>query len=44
MVSNRFQRWATALVLSGWASMAAAVSDMPGGPRVNQLNIADPVG
>ena len=23
--------------------MAAAVSDMPGGPRVNQLNIADPV-
>jgi len=43
MVSNRFQRWATALVLSGWASMAAAVSDMPGGPRVNQLNIADPV-
>ncbi len=43
MVINRFQRWATAAVLSGWASMAAAVGDMPGGPRVNQLNIADPV-
>jgi cytochrome c oxidase subunit 2 len=29
--------------LGGWASIAAAVADMPGGPRVNQLNLAAPV-
>jgi cytochrome c oxidase subunit 2 len=29
--------------LGGWASIAAAVADMPGGPRVNQLNLTAPV-
>ena len=29
--------------LSGWVSMAAAVNDMPGGPRVNQLNVTEGV-
>ncbi|MGD9943909.1 MAG: cytochrome c oxidase subunit II [Burkholderiaceae bacterium] len=29
--------------LSGWVSIASAVGDMPGGPRVNQLNMQDPV-
>ncbi|HMN65219.1 MAG TPA: cytochrome c oxidase subunit II [Burkholderiaceae bacterium] len=28
--------------LGGWASIAAAVVDMPGGPRVNQLNLTAP--
>ncbi len=29
--------------LGGWATIAAAVSDMPGGPKVNQLNLTAPV-
>jgi len=29
--------------LGGWATIAAAVSDMPGGPKVNQLNLSTPV-
>jgi cytochrome c oxidase subunit 2 len=29
-------------LLGGWATMAAAVKDMPGGPGVNQLNLAEP--
>ncbi|HLS56602.1 MAG TPA: cytochrome c oxidase subunit II [Zeimonas sp.] len=29
--------------LGGWATIAAAVSDMPGGPKVNQLNLSAPV-
>ncbi len=32
-----------AAVLGGWISVANAVGDMPGGPRVNQLNLQDPV-
>ncbi|RPH60994.1 MAG: cytochrome c oxidase subunit II [Burkholderiales bacterium] len=42
----RLNRIADALALAslgGWASIAAAVQDMPGGPRVNQLNLAAPV-
>jgi cytochrome c oxidase subunit II len=31
-----------ALVLGGWTSVVGAVSDMPGGPKVNQLNLAEP--
>ena len=30
-------------MLGGWASVASAVGDMPGGPRVNQWNLAEPV-
>ncbi len=30
-------------VLGGWASIAAAIGDMPGGPKVNQLNLTAPV-
>lgn len=29
-------------VLGGWLSVASAVGDMPGGPRVNGLNLQDP--
>ena len=29
--------------LGGWATIAAAVADMPGGPKVNQLNLSAPV-
>jgi cytochrome c oxidase subunit 2 len=32
-----------AAVLGGWASLALAVGDMPGGPKVNQLNLHEPV-
>jgi len=39
---KKLQQWAIAAALSGWASMAAAVADMPGGPGVNQLNLAVP--
>ena len=31
-----------ALLLGGWASLALAVKDMPGGPAVHQLNLAEP--
>ncbi len=31
-----------AMVLGGWASLALAVEDMPGGPKVNQLNLHEP--
>lgn len=42
----RLKRMADALAvgaLGGWASIAAAVGDMPGGPKVRQLNLATPV-
>ena len=42
MISKNLKHWAIAAALSGWASLAAAVGDMPGGPRVLQLNLADP--
>jgi cytochrome c oxidase subunit 2 len=42
MISKNLKHWAIATALSGWASLAAAVGDMPGGPRVLQLNLADP--
>ncbi len=31
-----------ASILVGWSSLALAVKDMPGGPAVHQLNLADP--
>jgi cytochrome c oxidase subunit 2 len=31
-----------AALLGGWSSLALAVKDMPGGPAVNQLNLAEP--
>ena len=46
MVRMKLKRMADGLAvaaLGGWASIAAAVADMPGGPRVNQLNLATPV-
>jgi cytochrome c oxidase subunit 2 len=43
MILKKLAHWATAALVSGASSLALAVSDMPGGPRVNQLNIADPV-
>jgi len=42
MIIKKFQHWAVASALSAWASLAAAVGDMPGGPGVNQLNLAEP--
>ncbi|MFO1197881.1 MAG: cytochrome c oxidase subunit II [Burkholderiaceae bacterium] len=39
---KRLQQWAVALALSGWASLALAVSDMQGGPAVNGLNLQTP--
>jgi cytochrome c oxidase subunit 2 len=32
----------TAALLGGWVGAALAVKDMPGGPMVNQLNLAEP--
>jgi cytochrome c oxidase subunit 2 len=43
MILKKLAHWATAALVSGASGLAMAVSDMPGGPRVNQLNIADPV-
>src|SRR5690606_41247946 len=46
MGSMKFKRAAGALataVLGGWLSVANAVGDMPGGPKVNGLNLQDPV-
>jgi cytochrome c oxidase subunit 2 len=40
---RKIGRWATGAGMAGLSALALAVSDMPGGPRVNQLNIADPV-
>ena len=45
MVRMKLKRMAEGLAvaaLGGWASIAAAVVDMPGGPRVNQLNLTAP--
>ncbi len=45
MVRMKLKRMADGLAvaaLGGWASIAAAVVDMPGGPRVNQLNLTAP--
>ena len=39
---KRLQQWALALALSGWATLALAVSDMQGGPAVNGLNLQAP--
>jgi len=41
MISKNLKQWALAAALSGWATIAAAVGDMPGGPRVNQLNVTE---
>jgi len=46
MGSMNMKRMADALAvasLGGWATIAAAVPDMPGGPKVNQLNLTAPV-
>jgi len=32
----------TAALLGGWVGAALAVQDMPGGPKVNQLNLSEP--
>ncbi|MFN9775103.1 MAG: cytochrome c oxidase subunit II [Burkholderiales bacterium] len=40
---RKIGRWAAGSALAATSALALAVSDMPGGPRVNQLNIADPV-
>ena len=45
MGGMKLKRMAEALAvaaLGGWASIAAAVVDMPGGPKVNQLNLTEP--
>jgi cytochrome c oxidase subunit 2 len=39
---KKLQQWVAGATLASWAGLAAAVSDMPGGPRVNQLNLAEP--
>jgi cytochrome c oxidase subunit 2 len=43
MISKNLKQWVVAAMLSGWASIASAVGDMPGGPRVNQLNLTEGV-
>jgi len=46
MLRTEFRHAIEALALAalgGWATAASAVADMPGGPRVNQLNLAEPV-
>jgi cytochrome c oxidase subunit 2 len=46
MGSMKLKRAAGALaaaVLGGWLSVANAVGDMPGGPKMNGLNLQDPV-
>jgi cytochrome c oxidase subunit 2 len=46
MRAMRIKRMAEVLAVSWlgtWASVAAAVGDMPGGPKVNQLNLSTPV-
>ena len=43
MISKKLNQWVVAAMLSGWASIASAVGDMPGGPRVNQLNLTEGV-
>jgi cytochrome c oxidase subunit 2 len=40
---RKIGRWMAGSALAASSALALAVSDMPGGPRVNQLNIADPV-
>ncbi len=42
MIKN-IGRGVVAAALSGWVGLALAVSDMPGGPRVNQLNVTEGV-
>ena len=45
MSSMKLKRAAGALAaaaLGGWVSVAQAVGDMPGGPKVNQLNMPEP--
>jgi cytochrome c oxidase subunit 2 len=39
MINKKLQQWATAAALSGFASVASATVDMPGGPKVGQLNL-----
>jgi cytochrome c oxidase subunit 2 len=43
MTIKKLQHWALAAMLGGWASIAAAIGDAPGGPRVNQLNVTEGV-
>ena len=38
-----FGRWLALTGLGFYGTLAMAVNDMPGGPRVNQINITDPV-
>ncbi len=42
MILKNIQRPVAAAALSGFAGIAQAVSDMPGGPRVLQLNLGEP--
>jgi len=41
MISKNLKHWAVGAALSGWAAVAAAVSDMPGGPAIRQLNLSE---
>ncbi len=43
MILKKLGSWVAGAAMSTWAGLALAVSDMPGGPKVNQWNIADPV-
>lgn len=36
---QRLGQFCTALALAGWATLARAVNDLPGGPAVNQLDL-----
>ena len=42
MILKNIERSVAAAAVSGWAGLAHAVSDMPGGPRVLQLNLGEP--
>ena len=43
MISKNLKLWAVGAALSGWAAIASAVGDMPGGPAILQLNLAEGV-
>ena len=42
MINKSATKALTAALLGGWVGAALAVKDMPGGPMVNQLNLAEP--
>ena len=42
MILKNIGRSVAAAAVSGWAGLAQAVSDMPGGPKVLQLNLGEP--